>query len=419
MDPPAEDRVVRVLDLYNNNSQPDPSTQVCLLQYPLRPPWRPYDRDYSRPVLYKPSAKRLQVEVPLNKGSAEYNTDADSSVQLGSIKLDSTVVDMRTTHAVLTIRGDKAVLTPIDEAYALRPSLAHMSSTRNEADAKAKAAAEDEEEEKPSEPQHIRVHVQRRETERQQESRLNSYAFLTEREQQEPWRELHAIPPQPDIVDAMLYNAVEDSVPMDLSQQDYSCAILPGFASTRAAALKQADELPASSLPALDGQKPKVAGLLGQKAGGKAAAYSEALSAEGREALRQAVKQLRRTLFSTDQLRKAIREVGSPASAELADKPQLALREAVQESGLLLYCKGAFIASSTGNAAQDAVRKLVVELLQVNEAIKKSDVMGAANAAGMVCTDKDYVKIMKELCTSKGSNWSLRKDGQDENLAQA
>ena len=38
---------------------------------------------------------------------------------------------------------------------------------------------------------------------------------------------------------------------------------------------------------------------------------------------------------------------------------------------------------------------------------------------GMVCTDKDYVKIMKELCTSKGSNWSLRKDGQDENLAQA
>ena len=77
-----------------------------------------------------------------------------------------------------------------------------------------------------------------------------------------------------------------------------------GFASTRAAALKQADELPASSLPALDGQKPKVAGLLGQKGAGKAAvAYSEALSAEGREALRQAVKQLRRTLFSTDQLR--------------------------------------------------------------------------------------------------------------------
>lgn len=73
--------------------------------------------------------------------------------------------------------------------------------------------------------------MQRRETERQQESRLNSYAFLAAREQQEPWRVLHAIPPRPDIVDAMLYSAVEESVPMDLSQQDYSCAILPGAAT--------------------------------------------------------------------------------------------------------------------------------------------------------------------------------------------
>ena len=54
-------------------------------------------------------------------------------------------------------RGDRAVLTPLDEAYALRPSFAHMSSSRSEADAKAKAAAEDEEDEKPSEPQHVRV----------------------------------------------------------------------------------------------------------------------------------------------------------------------------------------------------------------------------------------------------------------------
>ena len=152
-----------MLDLYNNNGLLDPSTQVCasayalevtrvqlsicketarteyarvqvcLLQYPLRPPWRPYDRDYSRPVCsvhwtkvdtlsvppllftasyhtscmqvqFKPQAKRMQMEVPLNKNSAEYNADADPSAQLETIRLDSTVVDMRTTHAVLTIR---------------------------------------------------------------------------------------------------------------------------------------------------------------------------------------------------------------------------------------------------------------------------------------------------------------------------
>lgn len=76
-----------------------------------------------------------------------------------------------------------------------------------------------------------------------------------------------------------------------------------GFASTRAAALKQAAELPSSSHPAVEGLKAKVPALPSQKTGGKGAAYSEALSTEGREALCQAVKQLRRTLFSTDQLR--------------------------------------------------------------------------------------------------------------------
>ena len=58
--------------------------------------------------------------------------------------------------------------------------------------------------------------------------------------------------------------------------------------------------------------------------------------------------------------RKAIRELGTPVSAELADKPDLALREAVQESGLLMHCRGAFIVSSTGNAAQEPLRKLAI-----------------------------------------------------------
>ena len=170
-------------------------------------------------------------------------------------------------------RGNRAVLTPLDEAYALRPSLAHMSSSKGEADAKGKAAAEDDEDEKPPDPQPVtvsclllcimevfpycgvrtavnipqeeraagnsvqnmsclgvQVQVKRRETERQQESRLNSYAYLAEQERQEPWCELQAIPPQTSIIDTMLYRAVEDDVPMELSQQDYSCAILPGVA---------------------------------------------------------------------------------------------------------------------------------------------------------------------------------------------
>lgn len=152
----------------------------------------------------------MQIEVPLNNESAEYNEHADPSLCIPSIKLNSNVVDMRTTHAVLTIRqafsfhwyaiyfstadtslcpgstahaltcldswrwlleyvlaccdlcwvlcrDNKAVLTPLDEAYALRPHLAHMASAHSEADAKAKAAAEEEEDEKASEPQPVKV----------------------------------------------------------------------------------------------------------------------------------------------------------------------------------------------------------------------------------------------------------------------
>ena len=72
--------------------------------------------------------------------------------------------------------------------------------------------------------------------------------------------------------------------------------------------------------------------------------------------------------LSLCECRKAIRDLGTPASAELADKPQLALREAVRESGLLMHCKGAFIANSTGSASQDTMRKLVVDLFQVSNA---------------------------------------------------
>ena len=76
-----------------------------------------------------------------------------------------------------------------------------------------------------------------------------------------------------------------------------------GFASSRASAQKESAELPAISMSASVGAKPKTAGLIAQQSAGKGNAYSEALSAEARDALRQAVKQLRKTVFSAEQLK--------------------------------------------------------------------------------------------------------------------
>ena len=71
-----------------------------------------------------------------------------------------------------------------------------------------------------------------------------------------------------------------------------------------------------------------------------------------------------------------------PASAELAEKPQLALREAVRESDLLMHCRGAYVVGSTGNAGQDALRRLVVELFQASAARKLLDIQGYHDGSG-------------------------------------
>ena len=68
------------------------------------PLWAALYRMSCMQVQFKPQAKRMQMEIPLNKTSAEYDADANPSAQLETIRLDSTLVDMRTTHAVLTIR---------------------------------------------------------------------------------------------------------------------------------------------------------------------------------------------------------------------------------------------------------------------------------------------------------------------------
>ncbi len=52
----------------------------------------------------KPVAKHMQIDVPLHRESDNYNSLADPSLQLDSIKLTSSSVDMPTSYAVASIR---------------------------------------------------------------------------------------------------------------------------------------------------------------------------------------------------------------------------------------------------------------------------------------------------------------------------
>ncbi|CAL8461876.1 g1407 [Coccomyxa elongata] len=420
-----EDHVVRELDVYLSNGQLGPDTKLCLLQYPLRPPWRPYEMDYSRKVQMKPVAKRMQIDVPLHRESDNYNSLADSSLQLDSIKLTSSSVDMPTSYAVASIRclaprGNRVVLTPVDEALALRPSLGHLARARAELESRISAASVPDEDEKPAELQPLTVQVKRRETERQVEMRMSSYSYLQSIEAEEPWSELDAHAPDSvpaDNVWAALKLTVDDEVPMTLGRQQYLDALLPGpsaapepppmldaVSPTRAATSSRArrEEEPQP--------QPSTSGQPHAPDRPFAAAKTEPVSQEARKALGDALIAFCKhyTLFNQEQFRVFLSKHKSAAQG-LAEYPVVQLREAIVATGVVMYCRGVFIKTICGNAGLDALRTLIIALLQESDFLRKSDIVGAARARGIPFEEKVYHKIMKELCTSKGGQWTIKK----------
>ncbi len=75
------------------------------------------------------------------------------------------------------------------------------------------------------------VQVKRRETERQVEMRVNSYAYLQGIEADEPWLELDAHAPDSGAAQSVwsaLHRTFDADVPMSLSREAYLDALLPG-----------------------------------------------------------------------------------------------------------------------------------------------------------------------------------------------
>jgi DNA-directed RNA polymerase-3 subunit RPC5 len=55
-----------------------------------------------------------------------------------------------------------------------------------------------------------------------------------------------------------------------------------------------------------------------------------------------------------------------------------------------------------------ACRDIVIELLKGQEQLRRSDIVEAAKQKGLSVSDTLYSKVVKELCTSRGSIWSLK-----------
>eukprot|EP00955_Chlamydomonas_euryale_P060591 357762-Chlamydomonas_euryale.AAC.6 len=161
-----DDPVVSELPVYVCNEFMGSSTQLSLLQHPLRPPWRPYDYKSASAFRMKPVARRVEVELPLETQGRNYNDIIEDFKKIQSFKLRSQLVDAKASVAIGTVQGGKLLLVPVDYGLQLRPTLQHLD-VGNEKKRKEDADEEDEDDEPVMRA--VEVQVQKRETERQQQ----------------------------------------------------------------------------------------------------------------------------------------------------------------------------------------------------------------------------------------------------------
>jgi len=118
-----EDEVIAEIPVFLSQEL---ANQLYLLQYPLRPASRPYEKDLGklRRVRVKPASKRVEFEYDLNVQSSNYDEDTD--VPINKFVLSSHPVPPKTNYAVGVLRGGHLHLTPISAVCRMRPSFDHL-----------------------------------------------------------------------------------------------------------------------------------------------------------------------------------------------------------------------------------------------------------------------------------------------------
>lgn len=124
-----EDVVVREIDVFFN-PKINENTQLFVLQYPLRPRWRPYELDERcEEVRVKPASSEVEIDLSMDVDSKNYDQDSGSRMKMTKQTLHSLWDQPQaTSYAVGVLMGNKLHLNPVHAVMQLRPSLKHLSS---------------------------------------------------------------------------------------------------------------------------------------------------------------------------------------------------------------------------------------------------------------------------------------------------
>ncbi|KAH7659911.1 DNA-directed RNA polymerase III subunit Rpc5 protein [Dioscorea alata] len=122
----GEDCVIKEIDVFLNPSLDD-QTKLYVMQYPLRPSWRPYEVNEKSKVKIDARQSKLEVDLNLDVG-VNYDEDAADPLFEKKVTLSSSEVPFATQYAVGVLVGDKLYLNPLDRVVQFRPSMAHANS---------------------------------------------------------------------------------------------------------------------------------------------------------------------------------------------------------------------------------------------------------------------------------------------------
>uniref|UniRef100_A0A0E0LT30 DNA-directed RNA polymerase III subunit RPC5 n=1 Tax=Oryza punctata TaxID=4537 RepID=A0A0E0LT30_ORYPU len=129
-----EDYVLREIDVYFTPKPFDEDTMLYVMQYPLRPCWRPYElNEICKEVRVKPLSSKVEVDLDINTECENYDPEVPVASKLTEQTLSSSKAADVADYAVGVLRGNLVHLNHIDAVMQMRPSMLHVISGRSNA----------------------------------------------------------------------------------------------------------------------------------------------------------------------------------------------------------------------------------------------------------------------------------------------
>ena len=409
------DEVVAVIPVFLCNSHHHSSTlghgqsSVTILDQPLRPPTRPYDLHGVKSVRIKAQARRLEIDVPMDTRSRNYAETIEDFKKMPDLTLRSQCVEPLTSLALGCMENGKLLLLPIDLTLQMRPSLSHLDVGLASKKTQVAKAGQDEvvggssdDDDSDGEPvmRHVEVMVQKRETERQVAARLNSYAYMSSKEEEEAWLTLPLDTPQSQ-KSVMCFKAyLNPKSPLNQENQESLAPV------TKQCYLKQI--IPPPNAAPIDYTPTVVA----PQKGGKGDLGDEELSLFS-SAMRALLSRSTCTVITMQSVRQHLMDHVSSGAAsgklkEASQWPDGQLHELIVSLDFISSVHRKYLSKSTGNQMTDGVRGIIVEVLRNQDTFKKAEILKVIQDRGMNISEANCTKAIKEICVAHGYSWALK-----------